>query len=142
MTEFTLTRVVDAPRDVVWRLWTDPAELAHWFHPRGMRTLPESVKVDLREGGRYAYTMVLEDGTGEAPTGGVYLEVREPERLAFTWGAADSDDGAVVEVTLTGRGDRTEIALTVRGLDGHPGDDSVFDGWSSALDNLAAHAGR
>lgn len=64
--QFTVTRVVDAPRGVVWRLWTDPEELAHWFHPRGMRTPRESVEVDLREGGRYAYTMVFEDGTGEA----------------------------------------------------------------------------
>jgi uncharacterized protein YndB with AHSA1/START domain len=134
MSEFTVTRVVDAPRDVVWRLWTDPGELAHWFHPRGMRTLPESVTVDVRAGGRYAYTMVLEDGTGATPAGGAYLEVVEPERLVFTWGTADDD--SVVEVTLTGRGDRTEVSLTVRGVTGP----DVRDGWTGALDNLAAHA--
>lgn len=135
MTEFTVSRVVDAPRSVVWRLWTDPGELAHWFHPRGMRTLPESVTVDVREGGRYAYTMVLEDGTGASPTGGTYLEVVEPERLVFTWGVADAD-ASVVAVTLAERGDRTEVSLTVRGVVGP----DVRDGWTSALANLAAHA--
>ena len=136
MTEFTVTRVVGARRSVVWRLWTDPGELAHWFHPRGMRTLPESVTVDARTGGRYAYTMVLDDGTGATPAGGVYLEVAEPERLVFTWGTAGGDDESVVEVTLTERGDRTEVALTVRGVTGP----DVRDGWTGALDNLAAHA--
>ncbi|HZB50214.1 MAG TPA: SRPBCC domain-containing protein [Mycobacteriales bacterium] len=140
--QFTLTRVVDAPRPVVWRLWTDPAELAHWFHPRGLRTPPESVQVDLREGGRYAYTMVAEDGTGATPTGGVYLEVVPPERLVFTWGGPDASGGdeVVVAVTLAERGGKTEVALTVRGVAGHPGDGFVHDGWSEALDNLAEHA--
>lgn len=66
----------------------------------------------------------------------------EPERLVFTWadpGTAD-DDAAVIEVTLTERGDRTEVSLTVRGIAGHPGDGGVHDGWSQALDALAGHA--
>lgn len=139
--QFTLTRVVDAPRAVVWRLWTDPAELTHWLHPRGMRTPRESISVDLRPGGRYAYTMVREDGTGGSPTGGVYLDVAEPERLVFTWGdPGAADDAGVIEVTLTERGDRTEVSLTVRGIAGHPGDGNVHDGWAEALDILAEHA--
>lgn len=138
--QFTLTKVVDAPRAVVWRLWTDPAELAHWFHPRGLRTPRESVRVDLREGGRYAYTMVAQDGGGATPTGGVYLEVVPPERLVFTWDGAG--DEVVVEVALTERDARTEVSLTVRGVAGHPGDGFVHDGWREALDALAEHAGR
>jgi uncharacterized protein YndB with AHSA1/START domain len=51
--QFIITRVFDAPRDVIWRAWTDPDEAAHWWHPRGVRTPRDSVRVDLRVGGSY-----------------------------------------------------------------------------------------
>ena len=83
--EFTITRVVETDRATLWRLWTDPSELGHWFHPSGMHTPTESISVDLREGGRYRYDMVHDDTGDRVATGGVYLEVVEPERLVFTW---------------------------------------------------------
>ena len=56
--QFTITRVFDAPRDLVWQAWTTEADAAEWWHPRGIEIKPGSVSVDARVGGRYAYTMV------------------------------------------------------------------------------------
>ena len=56
--QFTITRVFDAPRDLVWQAWTTEADAADWWHPRGIEIKPGSVSVDARVGGRYAYTMV------------------------------------------------------------------------------------
>ena len=136
---FTLTRVLDAPREEVWELWTAPGELTHWFHPGGATTRVESISVDLCVGGRYRYAMV-DDRTGEATfVGGVYLEVQEPERLVFTWGHPDDavDEVPVITVTLAGLGERTEIRLDVRGIAGPPGRDTAASGWAEALDLLA-----
>lgn len=137
--EFTIVRTFDAPRDVLWRAWTDPALAARWWHPRGVSTPPESVRIDLREGGRYAYEMVL-DETGERfPTAGVYREIEEPRKLVFTWGSpGDPDDEApVVSVVLDDEaGDRTRMTFRLVGIAEDHGDQSVFDGWSSAFDVL------
>ncbi|MET0725590.1 MAG: SRPBCC domain-containing protein [Leifsonia sp.] len=134
---FTITRVFDAPRDVIWRAWTDPAEATHWLHPRGFTTPIESVRLDNRVGGTYAYTMVGPDGS-EYSTGGEYLEITEPERLVMTWGDPDRPDEPqpVLEIELRDRGESTEMVFTVRGVDGAPGDHNVYDGWVSAFDVL------
>ena len=136
--EFTLTRLLDAPRELVWRAWTDPAELALWHHPRGVAIPAESVFADLREGGSYRYTLVNISTGQEFPTGGIYLEISEPERLVFTWAnPADPVEGApVVTITLDARGSKTELTFHLRGIPGFPGDDNVHDGWSEALESL------
>ncbi|MGY4645797.1 SRPBCC family protein [Cellulomonas sp. URHB0016] len=135
---FTITRVLDAPRAAVWRAWTDPDEMTHWYHPRGLTTPRESVAVDLRPGGEYRYTMVAPDDTAY-PTGGVYREVVEPERLVFTWGDPGDDEAPVATVTLDDLGDRTRMTFRLDGVPGAPGDGSYYDGWVSALEVLAEH---
>ena len=80
--EFTITRTFNAPRELVWKAWTDKFELAHWFHPMGVTA--ESVSVDLRVGGRYRYTMVNESTGEEYPTGGEYLAINPVEKLSNT----------------------------------------------------------
>jgi len=144
--EFALSRTVAAPRERVWRAWTDADDLSHWHHPVSVSTPRETINLDVREGGAYAYTMVNDDTGDEYPTAGTYLLVAEPERLVFTWGSPDDDPAAspVVSVDLT-TGDHetdTEVALHVRGIPGQPGDDNVYDGWMQALDNLAAYLAR
>lgn len=136
--QFTIRRTFDAPREDVWRAWTDPLVAARWWHPDGMTTRPESVRMDLREGGTYAYTMVGPDG-GEYPTTGTYLEVQHLERLRFTWGGPgdDSREAPVITVALADTQDgRTAMTFHVDGVDGRPGDDDVYDGWASAFDIL------
>ena len=135
---FTITRLLHAPRDVVWRAWTDEDELARWLYDFG-RTPRESISFDVREGGSYRYTLISDNGE-EYPTGGVFLEVVPPERLVFTWGnPGDSiDTASVVTITLTERDGRTELVFSLRGIAGHPGDGNVYDGWDQALDSLAS----
>jgi uncharacterized protein YndB with AHSA1/START domain len=138
---FTITRDFDAPRDLVWRVWTDPNEAPHWLHPRGITTPRESVEFDVRPGGRYRYTMIAGDGS-EYPTVGTYREVVPPERLVFTWGSpGDADDDLpviTVELAEHGRaGERTRMTFHLEGIEGAPGDENVYDGWSEALELLA-----
>ncbi|WP_375002619.1 SRPBCC domain-containing protein [Aeromicrobium sp. CTD01-1L150] len=137
--QFSITRVFDAPRELVWRAWTEEAELATWLHPFGVST--DSVSFDVRVGGRYRYTMT-NDETGEKfPTGGEYLEVDPIERLAFTWGDPEAPVAGtpVITLTLTPQGERTELVLHMRGHEGKPGDGFVYDGWDEALTNFGRH---
>jgi uncharacterized protein YndB with AHSA1/START domain len=142
--QFTITRVFDAPRALVWRAWTDPDEAPHWLHPHGLTTPREDVEYDVRPGGRYRYTMIAADGT-TYPTGGTYREVVEPSRLVFTWGSPDDADETmpVVTVDLAEHGDdgrQTHLTFHLEGIAGAPGDEYVYDGWSEALEELEAHA--
>lgn len=137
--EFSITRVFDAPRELVWRAWTEDAELAQWLHPFGVST--DSVSFDVRVGGRYRYTMT-NDETGERfPTGGEYLEVAPVERLVFTWGDPDAsvEEAPVITLTLIPRGEKTEMVFHLRGIAGTPGDGFVYDGWDEALTNIGRH---
>lgn len=79
--ELVLTRLLDAPRDKVWRCWTEPELLKQWFAPRPWTTA--SAVLDVRPGGVSAITMRNPDGE-EFPSRGVYLEVVPDEKLVFT----------------------------------------------------------
>jgi uncharacterized protein YndB with AHSA1/START domain len=141
--QFTITRVFDAPREAVWRAWTDPDEAATWWHPRGIETPRESVRIDARVGGRYAYTMVAPDGT-EYPTAGEYREITPLEKLVFTWGSPDDEREfvPVISVHLAEHGDsgrQTLMTFQLQGYEGAPGDDNVYDGWDQAFDLLVPH---
>jgi uncharacterized protein YndB with AHSA1/START domain len=141
---FTLTREIDATPDAIWAAWTEPDEIAAWWHPRGMTTPRESVSVDLRPGGGYTYTMVDESTGEEYPTGGVYHEVDGPGRLAFTWGTpgADADETPRVTVVIESLGELTRLTFRLQGVAGFSGDGSYYDGWESALDVLVGHLGQ
>jgi uncharacterized protein YndB with AHSA1/START domain len=138
---FTLVREFDATPAEIWHAWTHPDEAAQWLHPRGVSTPRDTVRIDARVGGRYAYTMV-NDATGEKyPTGGVYREMVPFEKLVFTWGDPDDrpENCPLITVTIEPLGELTRMTLDLRGYDGARGDGNVFDGWESALDVLAEH---
>jgi uncharacterized protein YndB with AHSA1/START domain len=137
--EFTIERHLAAPRALVWKLWTDPTEMSRWYHPAGFTTPVETVEVDLRVGGHYRYTMIDGDSGEQYPTGGEYVEIREPERLVFTWGDP-ADPFSTATVVLDEVDDGTLLRFTLRGAVGQPGDDSFYDGWSQALDELEVAA--
>ncbi|AVZ40629.1 MULTISPECIES: SRPBCC domain-containing protein [unclassified Dietzia] len=137
--EFTITRTFDAPRETVWRAWTDPAVAARWWHPHEVTTPADSVAIDLRVGGRYTYLMI--DPTGrEWPAAGEYLEIREPDRLRFTWGSPgdDGDEVPVITVDLAEVGDgHTLMTFHVAGLpDDRGSEHSAHDGWTEAFEEL------
>jgi uncharacterized protein YndB with AHSA1/START domain len=79
--ELTLTRIIDAPPEKLFRAWTEPDLITQWFTPPPYLTV--SAEVDLRAGGSSLVVMQAPDGT-QIPNRGVYLEVVKNERLVFT----------------------------------------------------------
>jgi uncharacterized protein YndB with AHSA1/START domain len=112
---FTVTRVFEAPREHVWKEWTEPARFADWFGGPHAEVPLSSVSMDVQPGGAWALTMLA--GRGEIQWRGEYLEVDPPERLVFTV----SDEPGVeryelVTVVLHDMGDgRTEMHFEQRG---------------------------
>ena len=104
MTRMAITRVFDAPREEVWRAWTEPERLAAWWGKRGWSTPVSSVEIDVRPGGVFRLNSINDEDGREMPMEGVYREVVEPERLVFDGG------GSTSSVTFTDLGDgRTEM---------------------------------
>ena len=138
--ELVITRVLDAPRRLVFRAWTDPEQLARWWGPRGFTTIFS--EADVRPGGAWRRRMRSSEGA-ECCGRGIYREIAAPERLVFTyaWEDADGNPGheTVVTVTFEALGDKTRLTLrqavfeTVTSRDAHDG------GWSSCLDRFAEY---
>jgi uncharacterized protein YndB with AHSA1/START domain len=80
-TELLLTRVIDAPREKLYRAWTDPEIMKQFFVPRPWTT--PKIEIDVRPGGGSLVVMADPEGN-EYPNAGMYLEVVENERLVFT----------------------------------------------------------
>jgi uncharacterized protein YndB with AHSA1/START domain len=83
MAEIVVTRVFDAPRERVWRAWTEPAELARWWGKRGWTTPPDSVTMDVRPGGEFSLLSVSDEDGSEMRVDTTYREIVPPERLSF-----------------------------------------------------------
>jgi uncharacterized protein YndB with AHSA1/START domain len=79
--ELVLTRLIDVPREKLWRCWTEPKLMLQWFTPAPWKTI--HAETDVRPGGSSYVVMQGPDGT-EMPNRGVYLEVIKHERLVFT----------------------------------------------------------
>jgi uncharacterized protein YndB with AHSA1/START domain len=138
--EITITRVFPVPRELVWKAWTEPDQLAEWWGPQGWTTPLDSITMDVRPGGTFRMTGVSEDGT-EMPQEGVYREVVEPERLVLEEpGAGNWHEGAVSALTFTDLGDgRTEVTLraTINTTDEMRVHAEA--GMAGSLDRLARH---
>lgn len=133
--EFTITRVYDAPRELVWKAWTDPEHVARWFGPRGITTPRSTITMDVRPGGTFELTMVSDDDGTEYPSGGTFLEVVEPERLVWR----DRNIDMTVTIMFADLGDRTEMTCHVVG---ETGGAEAYDGWSTMLDKLGELVAR
>jgi uncharacterized protein YndB with AHSA1/START domain len=141
--EITITRVFDAPRELVWKAWTEPAQLAQWWGPRGSRNPLDRITMDVRPGGTFRVTTVSDDGN-EMTIHGVYGDVIEPERLVLEEPAEGSwHDGAVSVATFTDLGDgRTEMVVQTTL---HTTEDMRVDaqsGMESTFDRLGEYLGR
>ncbi len=112
-----ITRVFDAPRDLVWRAWADPKMVAQWFGPRGFTSsVPQW---DLRVGGALRIVMHGPDGN-DYPMKGVFTEVTPSQRLSYTNIALDNDgnhllEGETVVVFLEDAG-KTTLSLTAHAV--------------------------
>src|SRR5207244_10600599 len=76
--EVLITRIFDAPREKVFRAWTDPDQVAAWYGPEHFETPRERIRIDLRVGGRYELTMVQRGGGAEFAIRYEILELVEP----------------------------------------------------------------
>ncbi|XDD49628.1 SRPBCC domain-containing protein [Leptospira sp. WS92.C1] len=90
--EFTISRILNAPRDLVWKAWTEPERLAEWWGPKGLTI--GTAKVDLRPGGIFHYSMISPDGV-EMWGRFVYREIFPPEKLVFVVSFSDANAGAI-----------------------------------------------
>jgi uncharacterized protein YndB with AHSA1/START domain len=96
--EIALSRVFDAPRELVWRAFTDPARLAHWWGPLGFTTRTQ--RMDATPGGAWRFVMIGPDGR-EYENLITYLEVVEPERLRYRHGGDKDVEPVNFEVVVT-----------------------------------------
>ena len=108
--EIVITRVVDAPRGLVFDAMTSPEHVPHWFGLRSF-TLPVC-EIDLRPGGAWRYVMRSADGT-DMGMSGVYQEVLPPERLVSTESFDDYPGESLNTVVLTEKDGKTTITVTV-----------------------------
>ncbi len=95
--EIVLSRVFDAPRELVFRAWTDARHIAQWWGPNGFTTTVQ--EMDVRPGGVWRFVMHGPDGV-DYPNLIVFHEVAAPERLVFTHSSGEEGD-AGFEVTIT-----------------------------------------
>ncbi len=111
--ELVMTREFDAPRELVWRAWTDSEHIGQWWGPRDFTIT--TLEIDARPGGMWRYVMHAPDGT-DYDNRIVYRELTPPARIVYDHGSDRDDDPEqfVVTVTFDERGDKT--LLTMRTL--------------------------
>jgi uncharacterized protein YndB with AHSA1/START domain len=143
--DLMLERVVPVSPDLVWKAWTEPEHLVHWFTPKPWRTT--ACEIDLRPGGRFRTVMEGPNGEREDSTG-CYLVVEQGRRIVFTDalgpGYRPNESGfmtASILVEPHPEGARyTAIAKHKSQADRKAHEDMGFhDGWSAALDQLVEH---
>ena len=133
----TVTRVFDAPRERVWREWTEPERFADWFGGVECEVPLSTVTMDVRPGGAWKATMYVEPGRHEIRWKGEYREVEPPERLVFTVSDRPDDRYEVVSVVLTDLGDgRTEMSFEQRGHMRPEQYERTGQGWGSFFDRI------
>ena len=138
--ELVVTRLIDAPRRLVFRAWTEPEQVARWWGPQGFVTT--HCDMDIRPGGAFRCCMRSPEGTDYWKRG-VYREIVEAERIAFTfaWEDADGKPGheLLTTVTFADEGARTRLTLhqaefeTVERCEDHR------SGWTSCLERFAEY---
>jgi uncharacterized protein YndB with AHSA1/START domain len=158
---FVISRVFDAPRDKIWKAWTEAARLKQWWGPKGF--VVTHCKVDLRPGGIMHYCLRMPDGN-EMWGKFVYREIVKPERLVFVNSFSDKDAGIAVHpmsvnwpremlstVTFEEQGGRTKLTVQWIPLDTstdlerktfEDGRDSMKQGWSGTFEQFAEYLAR
>ena len=132
--ELVYRRVVQAPRELVWRCLTEPAELAQFWGPRGMTTPFDGIVVELHRGGRFETLMVA--GHGSHRMVATFTEVVPPERLAWVEPAT----GMHTTSTLDDLGDgRTEVVIQQRNVPETMRTPEARGGFLTSLDKLEEH---
>jgi len=148
--ELFITRIFDAPRESVWKAWTDADLMKRWWGPKGF-TSPY-YKIDFRVGGKFLYCMRSPEGKDYWGTG-IYYEIIPQERIVFSDSFAD-EKGNVVPATQYGMSadfplemlvtvifeeieGKTKLTLSHVGIPAGADRDGANVGWNQSLDKLA-----
>lgn len=136
--ELVITRVFDAPRELVFEAFTDPKHGLHWMGPRDYPIV--KMEGELKPGGKWRSCLRAKDSGEELWNGGVYREVVAPERLVYTfaWDEESGNTPTETLVTLTFEDENGKTKMTFRqapfasteSRDGHN------EGWNSSFDRL------
>jgi uncharacterized protein YndB with AHSA1/START domain len=136
--EVLITRIFEAPREDVFRAWTDPDQVAAWYGPEHFDTPRDRIHIDLRVGGRYELTMVERSSGAEYPVHYEIVELVEPELIVLRsdpMPAIGMHEPTLTRVEFHDHGDKTRMTL----VDGpYPESGHAEAGWSAAFDKLAA----
>jgi uncharacterized protein YndB with AHSA1/START domain len=132
-----IKRTFDAPRNLVWKVWSDAEQAKQWWGPKGY-TAPV-VELDTRPGGKWRAVMRSPEGK-ELRQHGIYREIVPPEKVSFTsiWDEEPQHE-MLVTITFADRGDKTEMTFrqgefrSVEERDGHQ------EGWGQSFDRFGAY---
>jgi uncharacterized protein YndB with AHSA1/START domain len=135
----TIRRVFAAPRERVWREWTEPECFADWFGG-GAEVPLDTVSMDVRPGGAWSLTMLADGGGRRIDWHGEYRDVVEPEHLSFTVSDQPGDASELVTVVLRDLGDgRTEMLFQQGGGNLTAEQyEQASQGWSGFFDRVEA----
>ena len=132
-----IRRVFDAPRELVWKAWTDPAQVELWSGPRGFEVI--SNESDLRVGGAWRMGM-RSDEWGEIWQHGEFREIEPPARLVFTTAWEEPEGTPEHEMMITigfaEAGGKTELTFQQETFISEQSRDSHIDGWSQCFDKF------
>ena len=138
--EIEMTRLFDAPRQLVFDAFTNPAHVPHWFGPRGW-SVPVC-EIDLRPGGSWRYVLSGPEGE-EMGMSGVYKEITPPERIVTTESFDDYPGESLNTLTLTEEDGKTRYTVTVLYADTETRDavlaSGMSEGAAETLERLAEH---
>jgi uncharacterized protein YndB with AHSA1/START domain len=138
--EIEMTRLFDAPRELVFDAFSNPAHVPHWFGPRGW-SVPVC-EIDLRPGGSWRYVLRGPDGE-EMGMSGVYKEIAPPERIVTTESFDDYPGESLNTLTLTEEDGKTRYTVTVLYADMETRDavlaSGMSEGAAETLQRLAEH---
>ena len=134
--ELTITRVFDAPRELVFRCMIEPEHLTHFWGPVGVSTPIENITVDPRPGGVFETIMVNDADGSEYPSRGVFVEVAAPERLV--WSEPDSGMTTTSTFVQLDNG-RTEVRIHQTNVPEMYRSPEAQAGFNSSLDRFAAY---
>src|SRR4051812_27806540 len=134
-----VTRIFDAPRQLVFSCMVEPEHLTHFWGPAGTSAPLDQITVEARPGGAFRTVMVNDADGSTYPTSARYLQVDAPERLSWV----EDSSGMTVTATFTDLGDgRTQVDIEQTKVPAPMMDPAAQAGFLTSLDRFAAHLAR